>query len=146
MRISTRGSYALRVMVDLAEHDAGKPIPLKDIVARLDISHKYLENIMNELARAGLVSSQHGKNGGYKLNRKPEEYSAGEILRTLEGELAPVSCLECNATPCKHAEDCRTLSMWTGLYKVINEYLDGVSLSDLMGTDENAADLMQGLI
>lgn len=132
MRISTRGSYALRVMVDLAEHGAGNMIPLKDIVARQSISHKYLENIMNELSKAGLVTSQHGKNGGYKLNRAPEKYTVGEILRITEGELAPVSCLECNASPCDLAGECRTLSMWKGLYKLINDYLDGVTLADLM--------------
>lgn len=132
MRISTRGSYALRVMVDLAENGNGNLIPLKDIVARQNISHKYLENIMNELSKAGLVTSQHGKSGGYKLNRPPEKYTVGDVLRVTEGELAPVSCLECNASPCDQASECRTFSMWEGLYRVINEYLDSVTIADLV--------------
>ena len=140
MKISTRGRYALRVMIDLAEHYSGSFIRLKDIVERQEISQKYLEGIMTDLSKAGLVEGQHGKGGGYKLNRAPADYSVGEILRITEGDLAPIACLEQDATYCARAQECRTLPMWKNLYKLINDFFDGVSLADLMREGEAGDD------
>lgn len=129
--ISTRGRYALRVMIDLAESGSTKLIPLKDIAARQDISQKYLESIMSTLSKAGLVEAQHGKGGGYRLRRDAGDYTVGEILRLTEGSLAPVSCLEAGAAPCENAPKCRTLGMWKKLDGMINDFFDGISLMDL---------------
>ena len=137
MRISTRGRYALRVMIDLAEHNSGVYIPLKDIVARQEISQKYLEGIMTDLSKAGMVDGQHGKGGGYRLNRAPEDYSVGEILRITEGDLAPIACLEKDAGACARAQECKTLPMWRKLYAMINDFFDGVSIADLMLNEGN---------
>ena len=135
MLISTRGRYALRVLIDLAEHTGGGYIPLKDIVRRQDISQKYVEGIMTILSKHNLVEGVHGKGGGYRLNREPDEYSVGEILRITEGTLAPVTCLEEGAKPCPRVAECRTLPMWDKLNSMITEYLDSVSLADLMQTE-----------
>lgn len=135
MKISTRGRYALRVMIDLAEHDSGAHIPLKDIVARQNISQKYIEGIMTDLSKAGLVEGLHGKGGGYKLNREPDMYTVGDILRVTEGDLAPIACLEKNAPVCDRVSECKTLPMWKKFYELINEYFDSVKLSDLMSKD-----------
>ena len=135
MMISTRGRYALRVMIDLAEQAAGGYIPMKDIVERQGLSLKYLERILPVLAKNGIVEGVQGKGGGYRLCREPREYTMGEILRLTEGSLAPVSCMECGTEPCQRAADCRTRPLWHGLDKVINEYLDGVTLADLMKTE-----------
>ena len=132
MLISTKGRYALRVMLDLAENSYGEFIPLKDITERQGISKKYLEGIMVILSKARFVEAMHGKGGGYKLSREPREYKVGEILRLTEGTLAPVMCLEENAKPCERADVCRTLPLWTGLNKVIVEYLDNISLEDIL--------------
>lgn len=132
MKISTRGRYALRVMIDLAEHYNGNYIPLKDIVARQEISQKYLEGIMTDLSKAGLLDGQHGKGGGYKLIHSPDEYTVGAILRVTEGDLAPIACLEKDAEACLRAQECRTLPMWKKLYDLINAYFDSVTLADLM--------------
>lgn len=132
MKISTRGRYSLRVMIDLAVHNDGTYIPLKDIVARQGVSQKYVESLMTDLSKAGVVDGQHGKGGGYKLNRAPEAYTVGEILRVTEGDLAPIACLAEDAAPCERADECKSLPVWKGLYAVINEYLDGVTLADLM--------------
>ncbi len=132
MIVSTRGRYALRVMVDLAENEKTGYIPLKDISARQDISQKYLEAIMTILSKNGFVDGVHGKGGGYKLNRKPEEYKVGDILRLTEGTLAPVACLVKGADPCQKVKECRTLPMWTKLDDMINTYLDSVTIEDLM--------------
>lgn len=129
--ISTRGRYALRVMIDLAEH-GGRYIPLKEIVERQDISQKYMESIMAELSKSGFVEGLHGKGGGYRLSRPPEAYRLGDILRLTEGTLSPVACLECGAPPCARAAECRTLPMWNGLHRVITDYLDGITLADLI--------------
>lgn len=134
MMISTRGRYALRVLIDLAEHYCGSYIPMKDIAARQELSLKYLERIMPALSKSGLVEGVHGKGGGYRLARSPEDCTVGEILRLTEGDLAPVACLECGARPCERAGVCRTLPMWTELNRRMNEYLDSVSLADLMRT------------
>lgn len=132
MMISTRGRYALRVIIDLAEHNSDGYIPLKDIVERQDISKKYAENIMTVLSKNGFVEAVHGKGGGYRLNRKPEEYRVGDILRLTEGSLAPVSCLECGAQVCDKADECRTFPMWDKLNRLINDYLNQVTIGDLM--------------
>lgn len=132
MMISTRGRYALRVIIDLAEHNSDGYTPLKDIAARQGISRKYAENIMTTLSKNGFVEAVHGKGGGYRLNRKPEEYRVGDILRLTEGSLAPVSCLECGAKVCDKVDDCRTFPMWDKLNNLINDYLNQVTIGDLM--------------
>ena len=121
MKISTKGRYALRLMVDLALNNTGEPISLKDIARRQEISDKYLEQIIHQLSKAGFVQSARGAQGGYRLTRTPEEYTIGEILRTVEGSLAPVSCLDCK-TPCDQVDSCITI----GLYKKIQQAIDGV--------------------
>lgn len=131
--ISTRGRYALRVMVDLAEHAGDGYIPMKEVAARQGISLKYLEQIMPALSKNGLVEGVHGKGGGYRLTRSSGEYTVGEILRITEGDLAPVACLACDAEPCGRADECKTLSMWRGYQDLTNEYFDGVTLASLAG-------------
>jgi Rrf2 family protein len=132
MMISTRGRYALRVLIDLAEHQNGGYIPMKDVAERQDISLKYLEKILPVLAKNNLIEGVHGKGGGYKLTRVPEDYSVGEILRMTEGDLAPVACLECGAKPCDRADKCRTLPMWSKFNDITNDYFDGITIADLM--------------
>ena len=132
MMVSTKGRYALRVMIDLAEHQAEGYIPLKAIARRQDISEKYLESIVVLLSRAGLVDGVRGKGGGYRLTRTPDQYAVGEILRLTEGSLAPVACLEGEENTCPRAGHCHTLPMWEKLDTIINDYLDSVSLADLL--------------
>lgn len=132
MKISTKGRYGLRVMIDLAEQRKSDYIPLKEIAVRQGISQKYLESIMTILSKNNYIEALHGKGGGYRLNREPSEYKVGEILRLMEGTLAPVACLESNAGPCEKAAECKTLPMWTKLNAMINDYLDSVSIADLM--------------
>ena len=132
MIVSTRGRYALRVLIDLAEHSEDERIPLKDVAERQEISQKYIESIMTLLSKNGFVDGVHGKGGGYKLNRSPEDYKVGDILRLTEGTLAPVACLEAGAAPCSKKEQCRTIPMWTKLDELIEGYLDSVSIKDLM--------------
>ncbi|MCR4630471.1 MAG: RrF2 family transcriptional regulator [Treponema sp.] len=132
MIVSTRGRYALRVMIDLAEQNADAYVPLKDIVQRQNISQKYVEAIMTLLSKNGFVTALHGKGGGYKLNRKPEEYKIGEILRLTEGTLAPVACLEAGAEACERAPNCRTLPLWKELDNRVSGFLDSVTLADYM--------------
>ena len=132
MMISTRGRYALRVMIDLAEHNNGEYTPLKEVAERQEISQKYMEGIMASLSKAGFVEGAHGKGGGYRLSRTPDDYPVGDILRQTEGSLAPVACLEADAKPCERAAECRTLKMWTKLDKLINDFFDGVTIADLM--------------
>ena len=127
--ISTRGRYALRVMIDLAEHRDEGYIPMKDVVARQGISKKYMEQIMPSLVRNGFVE---GKGGGYKLTRSPSEYTAGEILRAAEGDLAPVACLSCNAEECPRKKDCKTLPLWEKFNDMTNEYFDSVTLESML--------------
>ena len=131
MLISTKGRYALRVMLDLAEHAREDRVPMKDVAARQQISLKYLEQILPRLTKSGMVEGVHGKGGGYRLTRAPEDYSIGEILRLTEGDLAPVSCLECTAPACPRMEGCRTRPLWEGLDKVVNTYLNSFTLADL---------------
>lgn len=135
MMISTRGRYALRVIIDLAEQNSEEYIPLKDIVERQNISQKYVEGIMTQLSKNNLVEAIHGKKGGYRLNKAPDEYTIGEILRVTEGSLAPVACLEDGAKPCERSEHCRTFPVWDKLNDMINNYLDSVTVADLMKTE-----------
>ena len=139
MLISTKGRYALRVMIDLVEHQSEGYVPLKEIAERQEISEKYLESIIKILVKAKLLDGLRGKGGGYKLTKAPEQYTVGSILRLTEESLAPVSCLEEGAIPCTRAAECRTLPLWQGLDKVINEYLDSILLSDL-ALPESAGD------
>lgn len=132
MIVSTRGRYALRVLTDLAEQGAESYIPLKDIAERQAISQKYIESIMTLLSKNGFVTGVHGKGGGYRLNRSPEAYKVGDILRLTEGTLAPVACLEAGAAPCPKKDVCRTIGMWTKLDELIEGYLDSVTIRDLM--------------
>lgn len=132
MIISTRGRYALRVMLDLAENGNGDYIAMKKIAERQGISLKYLERILPVLTQNEIIEGVQGKGGGYRLTRTPDEYKVGEILRLTEGDLAPVSCLECGAEPCKRRDDCRTFPMWTKLNNMIGDYLDSVTLADLL--------------
>ncbi len=132
MLISTKGRYALRVMIDLAEHQGADYIPLKEIAQRQEISEKYLESIIKLLVKARLLSGVRGKGGGYKLTQAPERYTVDAVLRLTEDSLAPVSCLEEGADPCPRAAECRTLGLWQGLDKVIRDYLSGITIADLM--------------
>ena len=136
MMISTRGRYALRVMVDLAEHQAGEPIPMKDVAERLGISLKYLERILPALSKSHYIEGTHGKGGGYRLTKPASEYKVGEILRLVEGGLAPVSCAECTSGSCERVDSCRTVELWSGLNQVVNDYLDRFSVADLMRKDD----------
>ncbi len=132
MMISTKGRYALRVMIDLAENSEQGYISLKDVAGRQDISMKYLELIVSILNKGGFVSSLRGKSGGYKLTKKPEEYTVGSILKLTEGTLAPVYCLEEGTESCNRAENCITLPLWKKLDSMIDEYLESVTLQDLI--------------
>lgn len=132
MMISTRGRYALRVMIDLAEHYGKGFIPMKEIAGRQNISLKYLERILPVLTKNGLIEGVQGKGGGYRLTEEPGRYRVGEILRLTEGDLAPVACLGGGADACERAAACKTLPMWSEFYRLTNAYFDGVLLSDLM--------------
>lgn len=130
--VSTRGRYALRVMIDLAEQHKEGYVPLKDIVARQDLSLKYLETIMTMLSKAGLVKAVHGKGGGYRLVKEPEEYTVGDILRVTEKTVVPASCSECVGDSCDRKGNCRTLPFWMKFNEVVGECLEGTTLADLM--------------
>lgn len=134
MIVSTRGRYALRVMIDLAENcgDGSDYIAMKTIAERQGISLKYMERILPVLTKNNLVEGIQGKGGGYRLCRKPSDYKVGEILALTEGDLAPVSCLEHGAKPCKYSSECRTIAMWRGLQELIVNYFDGITIADLM--------------
>lgn len=131
MMISTKGRYALRIMVDLAEHEDDRFIPLKDMATRQGISEKYLEGILPKLVRAGFLTALRGKGGGYKLSRPAQDYSVLSILELAEGNLAPVACLAVTPNPCEQAGKCKTLPMWEGLYANIKDYFGGITLADL---------------
>jgi Rrf2 family protein len=130
--ISTRGRYAIRVLIDLAENDTGSYIPLKDIAARQDISKKYLEIIVKDMVAGGLLVGASGKGGGYKLCRKPVEYSVGEILELMEGSLATVACLADEENPCPRAKECQTLPLWAEYDKLTHDFFYSKHLSDLL--------------
>lgn len=132
MLVSTKGRYALRVMLELAERPTGDYAALGTIAADQGISEKYLESIVAVLSKAGLVDALRGKGGGYRLNRPAKDYSVGEILRLTEGSIAPVSCLECSPNKCDRADGCKTLPMWEKLNELICGYLDSVTLADLL--------------
>lgn len=131
MVFSTKGRYALRLMVDLTLHNSGEYIALKDVSQRQNISVKYLEQIVPLLSKAGMLKSVRGPQGGYKLSKSPREYTAGDILRITEGSLSPIPCLENGADGCERRNECTTLDFWKGLYKAVTDYVDSVTLEDL---------------
>lgn len=132
MKISTKGRYALRMMLDLAEHQGDGYIALKDIAARQNVSKKYLEQIVPILNKADILNTNRGYQGGYRLARTPDKYTVGDILRITEGSISPVACLDKNPVECERAAECATLPVWQGLYKVIADYLDGITLQDIL--------------
>ena len=140
MKISTKGRYALRMLLDLAEHQGDGYIALKDIAQRQEISKKYLDQIVPILNRAEILKTNRGFQGGYRLARSPDKMTAGDILRATEGNLAPVACLDGDEIDCPRSEHCPTLPLWQGLNKVINEYLDSVTLQDLIDMHIGADD------
>lgn len=142
MIVSTKGRYALRVMADLAEHPTEGYIPLREIAQRQEISEKYLEIILKMLVREKIVASLRGKGGGYRLNRMPEQYTVGEILRCTEDSLAPVVCLEAPDNQCPRASECRTLPMWEKLNSLVNDFFDGITIADLMERGQTGNDDM----
>ena len=132
MKISTKGRYALRMLLDLAEHKNDGYIALKDIAARQNISKKYLEQIIPVLNKSDILNANRGYQGGYRLAKSPDKYSVGDILRLTEGSLAPVACLEYDPIECARSNDCVTLPIWNGLYTVITDYLDNITLQDIL--------------
>lgn len=135
MKISTKGRYALRMMLDLAMHKENGYVVLKDIAERQNISKKYLEQIVPLLNKSGLLRTNRGYQGGYMLSKNPSEYTVGEILRVTEGDLCPVACLKYDPIECERVADCMTIGVWKGLYKAITDYLDNITLQDII--DEN---------
>ena len=142
LKIWTWGRYTLRVLIDLAEHNSGEFIPLKEIAARQEISEKYLESIIVVLSKAGYVQGQRGKGGGYRLSREPQLYTVGSVLRLIEGSLAPVACLEGDHNTCPRAAACKTLDMWTRFYDMTNEFFDGITLDELAARGDAGDDYM----
>lgn len=138
MMVSTKGRYALRVMIDLAEQNAGEYVILMDIAKRQNISEKYLEGILATLSKGGMVSALRGRGGGYKLARSPEQYTIGSILKLTEKTLAPIACLEDDSQSCDRAAECRTLPMWEQLHKLIDDFLEGMTLADLIAQSAGA--------
>lgn len=136
MIISTKGRYALRVMIDLAEHYGNGFIPMKEVAKRQNISLKYLERILPVLTKNKLIEGIQGRGGGYRLTAEPGTYRVGDILRLTEGDLAPVSCLSCDKNTCERADICKTLPMWSEFYKLTNAYFDGITLSDLCKSEQ----------
>lgn len=132
MKISTKGRYAVRLMLDLAQNDTGECIKVKDIAARQGISEKYLEQIIAILNKAGYVKSVRGAQGGYRIAKDPQEYTVGMILRLTEGSLAPVACLEESYGECERCDTCETLDVWKDLHSAINRVVDGVTIADLV--------------
>lgn len=132
MLISTRGRYALRVLIDLAEHADCGYIPMKEVAKRQGISLKYLERILPVLTKNGIIEGIQGKGGGYRLVKPPKECNLGEILRLVEGDLAPVACLVSGANPCEKADICRTYPLWNEFYKLVNDFFDGKTLADIL--------------
>ena len=140
MIVSTKGRYALRVMIDLAEHQAERYVPLKEVAARQDISEKYLENILKVLVQNGFLEGLRGKGGGYRLTRSPDPYTVAEILLLTEGSLAPVSCLTPGAPACERMANCRTYTMWKGLNDLIADYFGKITLADLAAPEQAGHD------
>ncbi len=141
MKISTRGRYAVRVMLDLALHNTGENIKVRDIAKRQDISEKYLEQIISILSKAGYVHAIRGANGGYRLSDSPDKYTLGDILRLTEGSLVPVACLESDTNPCERSGFCETLSVWKDLADAINNVVDNVTIGDLVNKHNEAASI-----
>lgn len=139
MKISTKGRYALRILIDLAVYGKDRYISIKEISERQQISIKYMETIVGMLNKGGFINSLRGHAGGYKLSRSPKEISVGDVLRYVEGPLAPIPCLEKDKVDCERAESCKTLPFWQGLYKVVTDYVDKYSIDDLskMGDDNS---------
>jgi Rrf2 family protein len=129
--ISTKGRYALRLMIDIASYSDGKPVSLKDISKRQDISIKYLEQVVSLLVKRGLLVSVRGNNGGYLLAKPASEYTAGDIIRCSEGTLAPVACLQTDCNSCVRKDICSTIDFWKGFYDVVNNYVDSITLEQL---------------
>jgi Rrf2 family protein len=144
MKISTKGRYGLRVMLDLATYGADQHVPLREISERQNITIKYLEQVITPLLRAGYVTSFRGNSGGYQLNCDPAKVTVGEIIRTMEGSLAPVSCLEGDENICPQADKCVTLPIWKNLETLIEDYLDSITLSAMMEGDHETCPLTQG--
>ena len=142
MMISTRGRYALRVLVDLAEHAGPGNITLREVAECQDISEKYLESIVKELVRAGILTAERGKGGGYRLGKEPEDIGVYEVLVLMEGTLAPVFCLEEGGKTCPRMADCRTLPLWQGLEQTIRSYLSGFTIRDLMNNRPDGLDFV----
>lgn len=142
MKISTKGRYAVRVMLDLALHNTGECIKVKDIAERQGLSEKYLEQIIATLNKAGYVRSVRGAQGGYRLAKTPQEYTVGMILRLTEGSLAPVACLEEDNLQCNRIDTCETLQVWKDLYDAINRVVDNVTIADLMEQHKNRMDML----
>ena len=140
MMVSTKGRYALRVMIDLAECPREKYITLNDIASRQEISEKYLESIVSVLSKQKFVKALRGKGGGYRLAKTPAEYTIGSILRITEGSMAPVACLDDHPNQCERASSCKTLQMWENFYNLINEYFDGITLEDLLEQKSDVGD------
>mgnify|MGYP002593545801 CR=1 FL=1 len=140
MIVSTKGRYALRVMIDLAEHQAERYVPLKEVAERQEISEKYLENILKVLVQNGFLEGLRGKGGGYRLTRTPDQYTVAEILLLTEGSLAPVSCLVPGASACERMPNCRTYTMWKGLNDMIADYFGKITLADLAAPDQAGND------
>lgn len=136
MKISTKGRYALRLMIDIAAHDGEGFVSLKDVAERQQISAKYLEQIVGTLSKAGLLRSGRGPQGGYQLAREPETYSVGSILRLTEGNLSPVACQDDPENRCQRCGECATLDFWAGLYATVNDYVDRFTLADLVQEQE----------
>jgi len=136
MFISSKGRYALRVVVDIAERQTEDYIPLQEIADGQHLSEKYLEAIVKSLVSGGVLEGQRGKGGGYKLSRSPDQCTVGEILRLTEGELAPVSCVDKSVEQCERRYECRSYPMWQGLDKMISNYLDGFTIQDLMRNED----------
>lgn len=142
MKISTKGRYALRMLLDLAKNQGDGYVSLKDIAKRQGISKKYLEQIVSMLNRPDILKTNRGYQGGYRLARSADDYTVGDILRITEGGLAPVACLENDPIECDRAESCETLYVWQGLSKVINEYLDGITLQDIIDKNNDSFDFV----
>ena len=140
MLISTRGRYALRLLIDMAEHSGKDYIKLKDVAERQDISEKYLESIVKQLVTGHIIVGLRGKGGGYRLSKAPDEIVVGEVMRIMEGGLAPVACLENESFNCPRSGMCRTLNFWRGLDDVIHKYIDSYTIADFMRTDESGND------
>lgn len=140
MKISTKGRYALRMLMDIILHQTDGYVSLKDIAERQGISKKYLEQIVPLLSRNGIIKANRGNRGGYMINGRPENHTVGEVLRATEGSLAPVACLEYEPNDCQNISRCTTIDIWEGLYKIITEYLDGITLRDIADKCTDSSD------